>query len=225
MQIFMDSMIFKAHYIYQNISDRKFFKPCAPAPMLPLLYTRTYLLDRWAARRANQTQAMIYSAENNLYDVRRVDTTALPASRSTVIFECDLLPGVRSQKVFLGLMETDSAGIVPHSPGIGVSVDMLTGLVTDLVNDQGVLGYLENPPGDAEGAVPVRIEVEMIGRVVLPRITVGRDVILHPALYLDAQEGLSALVGTSVHPYGDARFANERLHTEAADGREVLTAH
>ena len=193
--------------------------------MLPLLFTRKYLLDRWAERRANTSKAMIYSAENNLYVVRRVDTAAVPASRSTMVFECDLHPGVRSQKVFLGLMETDSAGIVPHSPGIGVAVDMLTGLVTDLVNDQGVVGYLENPPGDAEGPVHVRIEVEMIGRVVLPRIIVGDEVMLHPALYLDAREGLSALVGTSVHPAGDARFDNERLHTEAAGGCELLTAH
>ena len=48
--------------------------------MLPLLFTRKYLLDRWAERRANTSQAMIYSAENNLYVVRRVDTAAVPAS-------------------------------------------------------------------------------------------------------------------------------------------------
>ena len=193
--------------------------------MLPLFYTRQFLLDRWAEKRAQPSKAMIYSAEENLYAVRRVDTTAVPENRTTLVFEGDLHHGQRSQKLFLGLMETDSVGITSRSPGIGVAIDLQTGLVTDLVNDQGVLGYLENPPSESEGPLHVRVEVETIGRVLLPRIIVGDDVILHPALYLDAQEGLSALVGTSVHPPGDARFENAVLH--AADDRrsEVLATH
>ncbi|HEX2747828.1 MAG TPA: hypothetical protein VHM91_07510 [Verrucomicrobiales bacterium] len=192
--------------------------------MLPLFYTRQYLLDCWTTRRAQSSKSMIYSAENNLYAVRRVDTAAMPDHRSTIVFECDLVHGERGQKVFLGLMETDAVSIAAHSPGIGISVDLHTGLVTDVVNDQGVLGYLECAPIEADGPLHVRIEVDMIGRVLLPRIVVGNDVILHPALYLDAREGLSALVGTSVHPLGDARFENTLLRTEEPDGWEVLTA-
>ena len=193
--------------------------------MLPLLYTRQFLHDRWKENRAKSSKAMIYSAENNLYAVRRVDTTAVPDHRTTLVFEGDLHHGERSQKLFIGLMETDSLGVASRSPGIGVAIDLGTGLVTDLVNDQGVLGYLENPPGESEGPLHVRVEVETIGRVLLPRILVGDDVILHPALYLDAQEGLSALVGTSVHPPGDARFENAVLRIEDGSPSEVLTAH
>lgn len=167
---------------------------------------------------------MIYSAEDNLYAVRRVDTAAVPVDRSTMVFECDLHHGERSQKVFLGLMETDAVGIAARSPGIGVSVDLMTGLITDVVNNQGVLGYLENPPCESDGPVHVKLEVELIGRVVLPTITIGEEIILHPALYLDAQEGLSALVGTSMHPFGDARFENTVLHRQAPAGRAVLSA-
>ncbi len=192
--------------------------------MLPLFYTRQFLLDRWNEKRATHPKSMIYSAENNLYNVRRVDTAAVPHERSTLVFECDLHQGVRSQKVFLGLMETDSVGIAARSPGIGIAVDLQTGLITDVVNDQGVLGYLENAPAETEGPLHVTIEVEMIGRVVLPKIIVGGDVILHPALYLDAQDGLSALVGTSVHPPGDTRFENTVLHRNAPSGHAVLTA-
>ena len=193
--------------------------------MLPLLYTRQFLVDRWKAKRTTHSKAMIYSAENNLYAVRRVDTTALPDHRTTLVFEGDLFHGERCQKVFIGLMETDAVSIVSRSPGIGVAIDMQTGLVTDLVNDLGVLGYLENPPGESEGPLHVRVEVETIGRVLLPKIMVGDDVILHPALYLDAQEGLSALIGTSVHPPGDARFENAVLRSMDDSASEVLTAH
>ncbi len=219
-------MIFRTNYIYNNKNQSKVSKiPRYTLPMLPLFYTRQFLLERWAQKRGKSSKAMIYSAENNLYAVRRVDTTAVPDHRMTLVFEGDLHHGERSQKIFLGLMETDAVGIVPHSPGIGIAIDLQTGLVTDLVNNQGVLGYLENPPGEAEGPVHVRVEVETIGRVLLPRIFVGDDVILHPALYLDALEGLSALVGTSVHPPGDARFDNAVLHAADDSRSEVLTAH
>lgn len=192
--------------------------------MLPIIFTRRYLLERMAEKRSNPGRSMIYSAEDNLYAVRRVDTAAVPVDRSTMVFECDLHHGVRSQKVFLGLMETDAVGIAARSPGIGVSVDLMTGLITDVVNNQGVLGYLENPPCESDGPVHVKLEVELIGRVVLPTITIGEEIILHPALYLDAQEGLSALVGTSMHPFGDARFENTVLHRQAPAGRAVLSA-
>ena len=191
--------------------------------MLPLFYTRQYLLDRWSAKRATRSQSMIYSAENNLFAVNRVDTAAVSEKQTTLVFECDLHQGVRNQKVFLGLMETENLGVATNSPGIGVAVDLQTGLVTDVVNDQGVLGYLENAPGEAGGPVHVRIEVEVHGRVVLPRIRVGEDEILHPALYLDPHGGLSALLGTSVYPPGDARFENARLRPAAEC--ELLTAH
>jgi hypothetical protein len=191
--------------------------------MLPLFYTRQFLLDQRSAKQASRSQSMIYSAENNLYAVRRVDTAAVTDQRTTLTFECDLHHGVRDQKVFLGFMETDHLGVSSNSPGIGVAVDLQSGLVTDVVNDQGVLGYLENPPGDAGRPIHVKMEVDVIGRVILPRITVGDEEILHPALYLEARGNLSALIGTSIYPFGDARFENARLHP--ASQCEVLTAH
>jgi hypothetical protein len=191
--------------------------------MLPLFFTRQYLFERRSARRVHPTKSMIYSAENNLYAVNRVDSALLPNHRSTMIFDCDLHQGMRRQKVFVGLMETDSLAIASRSPGIGISMDLQTGLVTDVVNGQGILGYLEDAPVEFEGPLHLRVEVDIIGRVLLPRILVGDDVILHPALYLDVLEGLSALVGTSLHPPCDARFENATLRTRAPDGGAVLS--
>ncbi len=178
--------------------------------MLALLYTRDYLLRQLAVRRGRPTKkAMIYSADNNLYAVQRLQTTPLPRERSILSFECDVTHNECQQKIFVGLMETTSLGIAPHSPGIGVSICLQTGLITDVVNDLGVIGYIENVE-EAVG-MHIRVEVEIIGRVYLPRIIVGEDIVLHPALYLDAESELSALVGTSVHPPGDASFENHSL--------------
>ncbi len=191
--------------------------------MLPLFYTRQFLMDRWKEKKELSARAMIYSTDNQLFSVDRVDSTALPTGWATIAFECDLHQGAESHKVFLGLMETESAGVT-RSPGIGVSVDLQTGLVVDVVNDMGVLGYLEDAPTEADGPLHVKVEVETIGHVMIPRIIIGNDVILHPALYLEAHERLSALVGTSLNPLGDTRFENKVLHAAGSVAQGSLTA-
>jgi hypothetical protein len=191
--------------------------------MLPLIYTRTYLLGLWEAkRRKSSSNAMIYSAENNLYAVRRVQTACPPATRSVLRFACEMTHGDRRQKVFMGIMDTEALGLETRSPGIGFAIDLFTGLVTDLVNDQGVLGYLENIP-TAGHATRVEIEVEVIGDVYIPQILVGKDIITHPALILPKRDSISAVLGTSVHPLGDATFANARFQIEPAAKTEVLS--
>ena len=191
--------------------------------MLPLFYTRQFLMERWKAKKELAARAMIYSADNQLFSVDRVDSASLPTGQATIAFECDLHQGAESHKVFFGLMETESNG-VSRSPGIGVSVDLQTGLVVDVVNDMGVLGYLEDAPTESDGPLHVKIEVETIGHVMIPRIIVGNDVILHPALYLEAHERLSALVGTSLNPPGDTRFENTVLHPAGSTAAAQLTA-
>jgi hypothetical protein len=178
--------------------------------MLPLFYTRQFLMDRWKAKRDFAARAMIYSADQHLFAVDRIASAPLTPGRKTLALECDVHQGAESHRIFLGLMETESTG-VSRCPGIGICVDLQTGLVTDVVNDMGVLGYLEDAPTEANGPLHVRLEVETIGPVAIPRLMVGNDVILHPALYLEAQDRLSALVGTSLNPPGDTRFENTVL--------------
>ena len=188
--------------------------------MLSLLITREYILQELERRsHVPPAKAMIYSADNSLYAVERLQTTPLPRERSLLVFDCDLQHSECRQKIFIGLMETTSLGIAPHSPGIGVSVCLQTGLITDVVNNLGVIGYLENV--ERALSMHVRIEVEIIGRVYLPRIIMGEDIILHPALYLDATSELSALVGTSVLPRGDARFTNPQMSVRRETGAAV----
>ena len=191
--------------------------------MLPLFVYRE-MLEGWWQRRANPqpAAAMIYAAENLLYAVERVDSTPLPTRPVTLEFSCELDSGGRQRKVFIGLMDTEVLHAAPHSPGIGVAIDLMTGLVTDVVNDQGVLGYLEGAPFPPHATLPVRVEVEVRGPVYLPRLHIGNDVILHPALYLDATHRLTALVGTSMQPPGDAHFSNGRLTAVADDGAKVV---
>ncbi|MDB6070582.1 MAG: hypothetical protein JWL81_1753 [Verrucomicrobiales bacterium] len=166
---------------------------------------------------------MIYSADQMLFAIRREGEVLLPAKRGEVCFSGTFSHRNRGQEIFLALVETASMGKSERSPGIGFKIDLQTGLIMDLLNDQGVLGYLPRRALDPHQEIPFRIEMELIGRVCVPRLVIGREIILHPALYLETRGSLSALTGTTIHPPGDAQFSNLDLES-AMEEVEICAA-
>ena len=110
-----------------------------------------------------------------------------------------------------------------RSPGVGIKIDLQTGLIMDLLNDQGVLGYLPWRTLAPQQDIPFRLEMELIGRVCVPRLVIGGEIILHPSLYLITRGSLSALTGTSLHPQGEARFFNLEV-TSSVEDPEICVA-
>jgi len=151
---------------------------------------------------------MIFSADQMLFALNRAGEVLLPAKRGEVCFSGAFSHRNRGQEIFLALVETSSMGKSERSPGIGFKIDFQTGLIMDLLNDQGVLGYLPRRTLAPHQDIPFRIEMELIGRVCVPRLIIGGEIFLHPSLYLETRGSLSALTGTSLHPVGDARFAD-----------------
>lgn len=166
---------------------------------------------------------MIYSSDQMLFAIRRVGEILLPAKRGEVAFAGTFSHRHRDQEVFLALVETTLMGKGERSPGIGFKIDLQTGLIMDLLNDQGVLGYLPRRVLAPHQEIPFRIEMELIGRVCVPRLVIGSEIILHPSLYLETRGSLSALTGTSLHPVGDAQFSDLDL-TSAVEELEVCAA-
>lgn len=180
--------------------------------MLSLLFTRQFLLERKSMKTNHPANSLIYTdSSKSVYTVRRVETTHPPTGRSHLKFEIECLAATSEQKIFIGLMETDGLGTSSNSPGLGISIDMDSGLVMDLVNQQGVIGFLESAPLPTHEPLRITVDVEIIQHVYLPRITVGTESILHPALYLEVPGQLSALVGASVVPHGATSFENAKL--------------
>jgi hypothetical protein len=169
------------------------------------------------------SRAMIYSADQMLFAIRRVGEVLLPAKRGEVAFTGTFRHGTRAQELFLALVETSSMGRGERSPGIGFKIDFQTGLIMDLLNDQGVLGYLPRRMLAPHQDITFRIEMELIGRVCVPRLVIAGEVFLHPSLYLETRGSLSALTGTSLHPVGDAVFTDLDVISEV-EQTEVCAA-
>jgi hypothetical protein len=166
---------------------------------------------------------MIFSADQMLFAIRRAGEILLPAKRGEVCFSGSFSHRSRGQEVFLALVETTSMGKGERSPGIGFKIDLQTGLIMDLLNDQGVLGYLPRRTLAPHQDIPFRIEMELIGRVCVPRMVIGGEIFLHPSLYLETRGSVSALTGTSIHPAGDAIFTNLDL-TSSVEQTEICAA-
>lgn len=163
---------------------------------------------------------MIFSAHQMLFNIHRVGEILLPARRGEVCFSGTFRHQNRGQEVFLALVEASLMGNSERSPGIGFKIDLQTGLVMDLLNDQGVLGYLPRRTLAPDKDITFRIELELISRVCVPRLIIGGEIFLHPSLYLETRGSLSAMHGTSLHPVGDALFSNleiESIVTEETD--------
>lgn len=185
--------------------------------MTVLRFPRTFFLEK--AQPKAQTvltpRTMIYSADQILFCLRRVGEVVLPAKRGHVSFSGSFRHRDRGQEIFLALVETTlMGGKTERSPGVGFKIDLQTGLIMDLLNDQGVLGYLPRRSLAPDQDISFRVELELIGRVCVPRLVVGGESFLHPALYLETRGSVSALTGTSLSPAGDAQFSNLSLDSE-----------
>jgi hypothetical protein len=155
---------------------------------------------------------MIYTdSQKNVFTVSKVDSAAPPNYKGDVRFEVDVTLGAEGQLIFVGLLETAALSIRENSPGIGISLDPCTGAITDVVNDQGIIGYLEDEDLHPGRQLTVAIEIEVLNEVCIPRITISGEQFLHPALLMGHPGQLTALVGSAVMGSSRALFGRSQL--------------
>jgi hypothetical protein len=191
--------------------------------MTLLRLSRNYFLENARPSILRPTKAMIFSTDQMLFSLNQVSEVLLPAKRGVVCFSGIFHHHDRGQEIFLGLVETTAMGLSDRSPGIGIKIDLQTGLIMDLLNDQGVLGYLPWRTLAPGQDIPFRIELGLIGRVCVPKLVIGGEIILHPALYPITRGSLTALTGTTLHPLGDATFTDIDV-TTSVEATEICVA-
>lgn len=140
------------------------------------------------------------------FAISRAGIAAVSDRSSEVYFDIECTHFHNEQKILIGLV--DSAKLTDDylSQGLGVAINPKTGEIRDLINGQGIIGYLEEAPLEPYKAVRMAVEIEKIGNVYIPRIIVGDETILHPALYIGTLQSMAALVGTTTQPDAGACF-------------------
>ena len=162
---------------------------------------------------------MIYTdQEKTVYTVSKIDSAKPPTAKGNVSFEVTVTLGQPEQRIFVGLLETALLGHRKSSPGIGISIDPCTGIIMDVVNDQGVIGYLEDEDLIEGRQLTIKVEIEVLKHVCIPKLTIGSETFLHPSLYLESLSRLTGLVGTAIVPHAHARFSDGRLAVQELGG-------
>ena len=149
---------------------------------------------------------------NQRFNITRIYDTVIDVENGEAAFEIELRLRHTNQKLFFGLLDTDSLDNQSFSPscGIAVSIDPLSGEVVDLINSQGIVGYLDTVPLEEREAIFLCIDVEKLRSIFIPKITIGEEKILHPALHLNNQQPISLVVGSTDSAAG-ALFENPHL--------------
>ena len=133
------------------------------------------------------------------FNMARLYDAELNLSEGDVIFEIELRLRHLDQRFFVGIMATPELSGLPEGSfaGIGVCIDPESGEVTDAVNGQGVIGYLDHAPLETNESIFLCLEAEKLNRIFIPKLTVGEEKLLHPALHMEHGDFMSLMVGST----------------------------
>lgn len=148
-------------------------------------------------------------------------TLTVPSKPMRFGFQIDIVPTSPGPDIAFGVVQRDPA---KGSFGIGfaVRIDVERGEIWDLVNDSGLVGWLENPLGihaySQEEPMLLSWEIERIGSVLIPKLQVGGEEWLYPSIRCAESLQLTALAGCTVdHDNAAELFLHPALwHEEPA---------
>jgi hypothetical protein len=129
----------------------------------------------------------------------------------TVRFETVALTANYGQRLFIALLEQETLAMLPGSPGVGVAIDPETGAVEDLVNGGGVIGYVTTAPQDPAQRVKIVVEAQIYGKVMIPRLWVGSESVIHPAILLECGPQLAAFGGSEIMNGNAAEYEDVQM--------------
>ncbi|MBL9113911.1 MAG: hypothetical protein JNJ83_02820 [Verrucomicrobiaceae bacterium] len=118
------------------------------------------------------------------FDVLTFGSQSVPSTPVKFGFQVDVSvhPGI--SEVMFGFMNANE-GRVKSAVGFGVRIDLERGEIWDVANDSGLVGWLEEPLGCTEGAdgkVLLSLEIERAGSALLPKLQIGGEEWLYPAV-------------------------------------------
>jgi hypothetical protein len=131
------------------------------------------------------------------YEIQAFGTQAIPAAPARFGFQVDVQADAGMKQILFGLISTETPSRAQQPIGFGVRIDLERGEIWDAVNDTGLVGWLEEHLAEFSetGHILLSLEIERTGNALLPKLQVGGEEWLYPAVRsIDAAE-LSAIAG------------------------------
>jgi len=122
-----------------------------------------------------------------------------PSVPSRFGFQVDLKHVTGVQEIVFGLVQPANGRASAQRVGFAVRVNLELGEIWDLVNGSGMIGWLEEPAGWAEGerqeSLLLSLEIERVGSALLPKLQVGGEEWLYPAIRCGEELEFMAIAG------------------------------
>lgn len=125
-------------------------------------------------------------ADFEAFDLLSFGSVSSPTGPARFGFQIDVIPSVVLSQVIFGLVRKGDSAKSASKTGFGVRVDLERGEIWDIVNGSGLIGWVEEPLGHQAGQMVEKIlfslEIERIGSALLPKLQIGGEEWLYPAV-------------------------------------------
>jgi hypothetical protein len=132
------------------------------------------------------------------FDLANYGSIDAPVGPVRFGFQVDLSPHIKMNEAVFGLVHQSNG--VSKPVGFAVRIDLERGEIWDLVNDSGLIGWVEQPIGLAVAAgeepLLLSLEVERVGSALLPKLQIGGEEWLYPAIRSTSAMEFTAIAGT-----------------------------
>lgn len=132
-------------------------------------------------------------------------------------FQVDIVPSQNECRQVIFALLSQAEGNTSKNAGFAVRVDLETGEVWDLLNDSGLIGWIEKPMSAFSEEEPLMFswEVEHFGSALIPRLQIGDEVFLYPALYHNPGLKMSTVAGSEANLDSVPAFVHPAVWKEA----------
>ena len=142
----------------------------------------------------------------------------VPAEPVRFGFQIDLTPSVLLSELVFGLVQKGGKPGASRA-GFAVRLDLDRGEIWDVANSSGLIGLIEDPQSYISAAsqepILLSLEIERLGSAMLPKLQIGGEEWLYPAIRsLESMEFLAVAGCSAAHAEGLELFDNPALWCE-----------
>lgn len=115
-------------------------------------------------------------------------------------FQVDIVPEaeVNQQLIFALVSQNRGTEGRAKTHGFAIRLDLKTGEVWDLLSDSGLIGWIDGPVTRFTDEEPLLLswQVEHLGAALIPKLQIGDEVFLYPALRYEEGMVMDTMAGT-----------------------------
>ena len=135
-------------------------------------------------------------------------------------FQVDIVPSQNAcRQIVIALVSKQREAGEPteRTHGFAVRVDLETGEIWDLLNDSGLVGWIERPMNSFTDEEPLLLnwEVDHHGAALIPRLQIANEVFLYPALLYTDGMVMETVAGSESESGAQATFLHPAVWKES----------